>query len=726
MASLSARLVKGFAELRRRRVFRVAAAYAVGAWVLLQIADVVFPAVGLSESMLSSLVMVLGFGFPVAILLGWRYDLGSEGLVRTKPATSGELTLQKSDYFVLTGLGLITIAAGLGIYSHVDKQPTVIPWNAGAPVLAVLPLSNLSGNPDNEYFADGLTEELQNVLGKLDGLRVIGRTSSFSFKGQNVDLRKVGEALRANYLLQGTVRQSNDTLRVTAKLIETKDAIQVWEETYDRELGDVFAIQTSIAQAVVKELRVPLFETNTIKVNAAKNFQAYDRYLAGKANVRLRSLEGVNKGIGLYKEAIALDSEFVPAYAGLALAYLRLHVNYRQMGFDEAFGQAESAIQSALLMDPDSADAHSALAVLKQWTWQLTDRDELKRDTADQAYLSALAKNPNDADTNKFYSSFLVNTGKYYAAIEYAKRSLEIDPLAPGANATLGACYDLIGDFEQAEQHYLQEKQMNPESASGYKGLASLSVNVRGDLVEAVGLMETVVLDLGQSGYQGWLARLWLDLGAYEEAELIYDQIRNENTQARWEERLYLEDYENAFQILKAQLDLQSKPTRVHYMFPGRVAAFAGDHDTAVNLLVNSDPRFLTKNIVISSSNFEDAFCLAYSLQKVDRDKDADNILAALLTYFKSTPRMGAQGYGFADTHVYALMGDEEKALDAFEDAITAGVRSTWFAERWPRPQRDPTLEALHEHPRFQSLVALMDSDLARQRTVLLDRQEKN
>lgn len=341
-------------------------------------------------------------------------------------------------------------------------------------------------------------------------------------------MTKIGRSLRATHLLEGSVRQSDDTIRVTAQLIEVQGATHLWSDTFDRELGDLFAIQTSIARAVVDQLKLPLLEADPIKVNRSRDFQAFDRYLAGKANVRSRTLEGTRKGVALFNEAIALDNEFAPAHANLALAYLRLHVNYDAMTFDDAFGQAEAAIESALRMDPESAEAHSALAVLRQWTWQLAGRDELRRSAADQAYRDALAINPNDADTNKFYASFLSNTGQKYAAIEYARRALEIDPIAPNANAFLGAKHEQLGEFEEAERLYLQEIRVNPKNALGFSAMASLSATAAGDLAQAVSWLKRAIA-IPHPEARGVLARLYLDLGSYDKAQVLFDEIRNES-----------------------------------------------------------------------------------------------------------------------------------------------------------------------------------------------------
>jgi TolB-like protein/Tfp pilus assembly protein PilF len=711
-------LVATFAELRRRRVFRVAAAYVVLVWALLQVADVVFPALGFGNIHIRALLIVSLLGFPLAVFLTWRYDLTTEGLVRTRPARDGELTLKRADYAVLTLLFLVATLAGYGIVTTVVTDENVaalapLPVSE-APIIAVLPLANMSGNPGNEYFADGLTEELLNVLAKVDGLKVIGRTSSFAFKDRNEDLTEIGKALRATHLLEGSVRQSGDTIRVTAQLIEVEGATHLWSDQFDRPVGDLFAIQTSIATAVVEQLKIPLLEADAIRVNRARNFRAFDRYLAGKSNVRLRSLEGTRMGVALFKEAIALDDEFSPAYANLALAFLRLHVNYGEMDFDDAFGQAEAAIQSALSMDPESAEAYAALAVLRQWTWQLAGRDDVNRSAADQAYRDALRMNPNDPDTNRFYANFLTNTGQKYAAIEYARRAVEIDPIAPNGNSFLGAMHEQLGEFDEAKRLYLQETRVNPEGPRGYEQMASLSARAFGDLAEA-GSWLIKAIDIPHESAKGTLARLYLDLGRHTEALALIEQIRNESLEARWLDKLFAEDYETAYQILATRLHRKASPVRNDYRYAGRAACLAGDHAVAADLLGTSDQRLLSDEIGINPSSVLDAVCLARSLQALDRTDRATQIFNALLNYFAESPRLGSQGYGFADTHVYLLMGQKDDALNAFETAVQQGVRTTWFSDRWPRPNKDPILAPLRASERFQTALDALEADLEAQ-----------
>ncbi|MDJ0656823.1 MAG: hypothetical protein QNJ40_21865 [Xanthomonadales bacterium] len=715
MARFSARLVTAFAELRRRRVFRLAAGYAVAVWLVLQVADVVFPALGLTDLHLRVLVVAAILLFPLVLFLGWRYDLTADGLVRTRPAAGGELSLRGSDYLVLVALAGVFLAAAYAVLDRVlpgtSDDSGMVPQ--GPAVVAVMPLANVSDNPDNEYLADGLSEELINVLARLNDIKVIGRISSFAYKNSDASVAEIGQALKATHLLSGSVRQSGQRLRITAQLIQVGGGSTLWSESYDEAVGDVFEIQSSIASAVADRLQLTLLENQPLQVLQARNFQAFDRYLAGRSNMRLRTLEGANKGITLFREAIALDDEFAPAYAALALGILRLHVNYRTLEFAEAFDQAESAIQTALGLDPQSYEAHAALAVLKQWRWQLAGRRPLDRDAADEAYRKALALNANDAEINRFYANFLANTDHYVGAIEYARNALQIDPIAPNGNAFLGSLLQYTGEFDEARRRFQQEIEVTPTGVRGQLALASLVANVDGDLAQAVRLVRSAESTGGPAGSS--LARLWLDLGGIEEATGVFEQVRDVSSDARWVEGFFRQDYEGAYQILATRLESRANPVRNDYRFAGRAAVLAGRHQRGVDLLVQSDPRLAGEPVYVGYSSVEDALCLAFGLKQLGETDRMAAVLAGLRTHFARSPRNGTQGYGWADAQALVLEGKLEDALDAFKTAIDQGRRSTWYNERWPRPEVDPLFEPLWGHPRFQELVGEMNADLARQ-----------
>jgi TolB-like protein len=256
-----------FDELRRRNVFRVAAAYLVISWLLMQVADTLAPALHLPESVNSAVLFFLILGFPLALFFAWAFELTPEGLKREKDVerehSITRLTGRKLDRFII-----ICLAAALGYFAYdrfVSPAPgrgetsessphDIVASKAPRQSIAVLPFVNMSGDPDNEYFSDGLSEEILNLLARIPDLKVIGRTSSFAFKGKNEDLRAIGEALDVVTVLEGSVRKSGDRVRITAQLIDVADGSHIWSDTYDRTMVDIFAIQDDVAGAIKEAL----------------------------------------------------------------------------------------------------------------------------------------------------------------------------------------------------------------------------------------------------------------------------------------------------------------------------------------------------------------------------------------------------------------------------------------------------------------------------------------
>src|SRR5262245_35221745 len=310
-----------FAELKRRQMFRVAAAYAVVAWLILQVVNNIAPGLNLPNWAITLVIVLLGAGFPLALLFCWIQHLA--------PADGAQphVKLNRLDW-ILAG-GLVAVIALLlyqqlapaGMTTAQDKSASQV--NAGAGVsIAVLPLANLSGDTAQEFFSDGMTDEITSALAKVRDLRVVGRSSAFQFKGQGRDLRAIGQALAARYLIDGSVRREGDRVRITAQLIRADNGLNVWTESYDRQLTGVFAIQEEIAQAIAGALRVPLGlqQGERLVANRTEDTASYQDYLRAKALVRSRGLQPLTDATVLLEQVVARDPNYAPAWSLLALA----------------------------------------------------------------------------------------------------------------------------------------------------------------------------------------------------------------------------------------------------------------------------------------------------------------------------------------------------------------------------------------------------------------------
>src|SRR5580765_2726372 len=320
-----------FGELKRRNVYKVAVAYAVVGWLLIQVATQVFPFLEIPNWMIRLVILLTAFGFPVALIIAWAFELTPEGIKRTEAADAAR---QHSRGGVWIAVVLIAAALSLGLFFlgryTAGTAPPRLSESATASnsqkSIAVLPLVNTSGDPSNEYFSDGLSEELIAVLAKIPELKVIGRSSSFFFKGKSSDPAAIGQKLGVANLIEGSVRKQGDRVRIVAELISAADGRALWSETYDRELKDVFAVQSEIATAVTEQLKIKLLGPPA-KSDAAPsndNLAAYNALQQGTFYFRLSTEEGTRKAIEFYGEAIRLDPRYALAYAQLSAAWRQL------------------------------------------------------------------------------------------------------------------------------------------------------------------------------------------------------------------------------------------------------------------------------------------------------------------------------------------------------------------------------------------------------------------
>jgi TolB-like protein/Flp pilus assembly protein TadD len=434
-----------FAELKRRRVGKVAIAYGAIAWGVTEATSVVLPALGVPDWSVTFVVVFLLVGFPVAMVLAWIFDVGPEGIERTEPlagepkATHMRLRIAYAAVVLLlmAGLGYLLYERGFG-RAHAGQAHNSV---------AVLPFTNLSGDAARDYFSDGMSEELLNLLARVPGLQVASRTSSFAYKGRNVDIREVGRELGVETVLEGSVRQSGDQVRITAQLIDAETGFHLWSETYDRRLADIFQVQDEIAAAIVTKLRIELApQEQQIAVRdkpPTQNLEAYELYLQGRAVWKRRGEENLNGAIDLYQRALGLDPGFARAHAALASAYVVLPGYTKVEGDEEKLRPlAVASARQALAIDPNIGEAHAVLAQINAQRGNLLD--------AESGFFFAISLEPNEPTPHQWYSLLLAQVGRTGAALEQARRAQELDPTSPVVAANLANVYLMVGDDEQA------------------------------------------------------------------------------------------------------------------------------------------------------------------------------------------------------------------------------------------------------------------------------------
>jgi TolB-like protein/Flp pilus assembly protein TadD len=433
------------AEIKRRRVGKVAIGYGAVAWAVTEGCSVIFPALHVPEWAMTFIVVFLLVGFPVAMVLAWIFDVGPEGIHRTEPLPEYPPAARVRQRAIF-GVLVLVCMAGL---AYLLYERGVGRANAGQPrnSIAVLPFTNLSGDASKEYFSDGMSEELLNLLARVPGLQVAARTSAFAYKGRNVDIRQVGKELGVETVLEGSVRQQGQQVRITAQLIDTESGFHLWSETYDRKLEDIFAVQDEIAQAIVAKLRIQLAPDQQKLAQRERaptqNVEAYQLYLQGRAIWKRRGEENLRQAIDFYQSALGKDPAFARANAALASAYVVLPGYTMEQGDEEKYYElAQNAARTALAVDPNIGEAHAVLAQINANRGDLLD--------AESGFFFAISLEPNEATPHQWYSILLRNVGRLDAALTQARRAQELDPTSPIVAANLAQVYLVRGDDDQA------------------------------------------------------------------------------------------------------------------------------------------------------------------------------------------------------------------------------------------------------------------------------------
>jgi len=448
-----------FAELKRRKVFQVAAVYGAAMFGVLQAADVLVPALHLPEGLITGVAVLGLIGFPVALAVAWTYERTAAGLVRTVEAAPGELTQILSSpaakrwpvgLAAAAGTALLLVGGWLALGRPVSGEGDArssaegdTPAAVSTVSIAVLPFEDMSEGSDKEYFSDGLSEELIDVLVRVDGLRVAARTSSFAFKESAADIRTIADSLGVQTVLEGSVRASGHRLRITAQLIQASDGFHLWSETYERELTDVFDVQEEIARAISDALLGTLGLEDQSDFSVARtDIDAYEQYLLGRAFVSQRG-PVLRRAEEHFRAAIAIDSTYAPAWGGLAEVYA-VYPYYVEGPIEEALAKSEEAARRALALDSLSASARVALGSVLRERRQWAD--------AERELLKALELAPENPEAHGEYSQYLGYVRRVEEASAYADRALALDPLSDHKLAIAGMYSLLAGDDEVGEE----------------------------------------------------------------------------------------------------------------------------------------------------------------------------------------------------------------------------------------------------------------------------------
>lgn len=461
-------------ELKRRNVLRVAAFYAAAGWLLVQIATQVLPIFDVSAWTLRVIVVAILLGFPFALIFAWLYELTPEGLKREneidRAQSIARSTGRKLDRLIIGVLALAVVALLANQFvTHKGRDESAL-----GKAIAVLPLANDTGDPKNEYFSDGLSEELISALAQIKELKVIGRTSSFHFKNKNEESKVIGAALGVGYLLEGSVRGSGGHMRIAVSLVKALDGTNVWSQIYDRSLSDIFAVQAEIAHSVAGVLKVALLGDNDENPDAPsnQNVDAYTAYLQGRYYEQRYTAADLRKAIGFYETATRSDPHYALAYSALSKSWWALG-DMTGEGVAEANHLARAAAERAVAEDPKSAEAHAALG-------QILVSVDRNAKGAEAEYRRAAELAPASPEPKIGLASLLANFGQIEEAVALLQQAVRLDPLATNAHFDLARLLTSLGRYDDAVRSARQAIVLQPGGAGTWEMLALVEAK-RGD-----------------------------------------------------------------------------------------------------------------------------------------------------------------------------------------------------------------------------------------------------
>jgi adenylate cyclase len=576
-------------ELQRRNVFRVAALYLVAGWVLLQVAELLFGALGVPAWGLRLVLGLLLLGFPLALIFSWVYELTPEGLKREHEVERHASTTRETGRKInLLIASLLVVAIGVSAYDvfarrsdRAARPAAATPSTAGPPVpalvsatsIAVLPFINMSDDRSNEYFSDGLTEELLNLLARVPELKVIARTSSFAYKGKEAKISDIARELQVANVLEGSVRRSGDRVRITAQLIRASDSTHLWSESYDRTIQDIFAVQGEIAGEVVDSLKVELLggERSQVQAGGTKDARAYEAYLRGRYELNKGEAEQfIRSALAAFDEAVALDSSFALAHASRASALLDL-TRGGYVPFAEGFPQARSAAERALELAPEAPEGHVALGRVNM----VADRDW---QGAEESLRRAAKLKPSDASVYDGLGNLASLLGKHDEAVDAGRTALSLDPLYARRIQNLAMTYYRARRYDEASATARQALVVAP-GRPGVQTLLGLVALQQGELQAASATCEQEPIEWQR---QTCLAIVYEKLGRAADADAQFAELKKNGDSS-------------AYQYAQIHAQRGESDEAMHWLEVGRRVRDPGVNLSGIDPLLDplrKDPRF--------------------------------------------------------------------------------------------------------------------------------------
>ena len=705
-------------ELKRRNVFRIAVAYLVSAWVALQLADIVLESIEAPNWVIQAFMLAIGLGFPLALVFAWAFEMTPEGIKKERDVDRSQSITRQTGQKLNRGIIVaLSIAVVLLLFDRFvpmgsREQPAVEPAARPAAAeqaksIAVLPFVNMSSDTEQEYFSDGISEEILNSLARVKELKVAGRTSSFAFKGQNQDLRQIGETLGVDHILEGSVRKSGTKVRITAQLIQVDDGFHLWSDTYDREMDDIFAIQDEISTAILTELKAHLLVGEQITVTTARaDSEAYDLYLLAKQRMYERTGPTIQSAAELLDRAIAIDDTYAPAYAQRGITTLLLSEGsgtYGEIPHEQAQSQGKLYLDKALDLDPELAEAWAGLGLyyiggLTADSWQ----------QAIEPLQKALALNPGLINASNWLNNAYQALGKPAKAREVVMNMIERDPLyRPGVRNAINS-FNVFGQPELAMAHLDRIRPLIPNDSVIYSSEAAV-LRWQGRFSEALTLADSAV-ELQSSNSVARMTRsfLWMDTHQFERVADEGEEwlpIFALTVLGRTEEASIL-----AFRRAEELADVSTLFAFLNLVDRSdEVVSYLEERWPDLDSLRNDFPPYsgLGDFLMIDVS-------LAYS--RTGNQQRFNEAMAHVRTVHDDLIAQGVNNMVFSmhEASYQAMAGDLQSSLEYLDKAISQGfITTTRITDAWPY------LAPLEGDPRYEAIQDRMVEHLEAERAAL-------
>ena len=726
-----------FVELKRRNVIKVAAAYLIVGWLIMQGGEVMAPALNLPDWVNSLLAFFLILGFPVAMVFAWAFEMTPEGIKKEKDVdrtrSITQTTGQKLNYSIiaLMALALSYFAWDKFVSNqqngHVPEQGTVttepvrtvepsIALKPDKKSIAVIPFQNRSANEENAaFFSDGVHDELLTNLARIKELKVISRTSVLNYRGTTKKMRQIGEELGVANILEGGVQRAGNTVRINVQLIDAATDEHLWAEVYDRQLSteNIFAIQTEIARAIANELEATLSpqEQEILASTPTANLKAYDNLLMARELFDRGNWQDLWDAKSYLEKTIKLDPAYVEAHVLLARTCFLLIATGASTVQDIKVPW-DQAIQSALTLDKDNAAAYAAQA---QFLWQNN------LDGVEETFEKARRLEPHNSEIMTMYAEYLRKIFFPGRALPLYDMARELDPVSIRILYGLAKIHEVRRELDEALAVYEKIRQINPVNNTGYGPVAGIYM-LRGDLVQSLNwIFKALDIDPDDSDLYNYVFLLYMDLGDYKSAQQWLSRMSltedvNPMTLASWAMiYIYQGDIDAAIPYARRALEQNmsdrwgSDSALVRALLTW--ALDQGQTDTALAMVRKAHPELFEQRPFVNAGNVLQAIDTAHLLRRENHEEEAKRLLRAVLKAYEKPYAVAEAWMTSGKAQALALLGEKQAALSELQYQVDNGWRFNW---RW-HTELNPNFSSIHQEPRFKAIVDFLREDAARQ-----------